>query len=131
MAEHWLSDISNYLKVTNNVMDGAVLLYDMPDSVMRGCLVIPPMNGLPVDPDIPKLFKGTFEVMVRTDHPKVSRDLLGETIVPLLTLGRTVWTNMTINYCRPLNTPQVFPKSDAGYFEASVEFMICFTDARI
>lgn len=130
MAEHWLSDIGNFLKVTNAVMGGEVYLYEMPDDVNRGVLVIPPMGGLPIDPDLPRYFKATFDVVVRADHPKVARDELAA-IVPLLTLGRAVWTNMTINYCRPLNTPQVFPKSEAGHYEAAVTFMICFTDARI
>jgi hypothetical protein len=133
MAEHWLSDIANYLKVTNNVMNGSVFLYEMPENVMSGAMLIPPPRGLPIDPDVPGLYKGTFEVMVRSNHPKTSRDTLATVIIPLLTKGRdsTTWPNMHVNYCRPLNTPQVFPKSDGGFYEASVEFMISFTDSRI
>lgn len=130
MAAHALHDVAEYLR-DEGVAEGAVFINQLAEDCPRGVLVIPPMQGFPVDPDIPNLYKGSFDVIARSGDPEEARDMLTQQVLPLLTIARETWANFSINYCRPLNTPQVFPRSDAGFYEAMISFQWSFVDARM
>lgn len=130
----WLEDIANYIRSAN--IDGIgskVFIYTM-KATDTGAMITSHNTGLPVNNDIPDYYKGPFQLIVRANDPR-SANAQATAIWNLLNshekekLGQGVTFELPsifVNFIYPRHLPVVYPRSDGDFFEASVNFDICF-----
>ncbi len=126
----WVSDITNYLR-DDSEWTGKVFAYQLPENAPNdSALIVPPLEGLPVDLEYPHRYEGIFQAIIRTNSLATAHTL-GVDVLKKLTLRNVTVGGMTVVRSKPSNTPVVYPKSDSDQFEASVTFDIIIIDNRI
>lgn len=130
MSENnWVADFARYLKQAD-FLEGQVFAYEMPESIARGAMVIPPLEGLTYNPELPNRYKGTYQVLVRTPDLREAH-ALGADAIQLLTLHNVTLGGMQVVLSEALTTPTVYPRTDANQYEASVNMRVVVIDPRI
>lgn len=125
----WVADIAQFLKNTN-FLGGNSFAFQMPEEVQPAAMVIPPLEGLMFDPQLPGRYKGAYQVLVRTKDLQQAH-VLGAEVLQLLTLYNVTLGGVRIVLSEPISTPIVFPRTEADQFEASVNMRIIMIDPRI
>jgi hypothetical protein len=125
----WVADLAQYLRDAN-FLNGAVFAFEMPEDICPGAMVIPPLEGLVFDPELPNRYKGFYQLLVRTNDHRQAHDL-GTDVMQLLTLHNVPIGGMYIDLSEAVATPIVFPRTEAGQYEASVNMRIIMIDPRI
>lgn len=124
-----LSLLSAHLR-NNNVE--TVYVYAMSEECKTGVLLKLPLNGIPIDHELPGYHRGQIQAIVRA--PKQAEgDALARKVQKLLTFERPVSLpaggpeEVRINFMRPLSLPIRYPRSDDGTsIEWSINFDCCF-----
>lgn len=111
------------LLVAAGVPDASIFIFDMPLSVTNGVLLLNGVgNTVPIDPELPGYFRGTFQVIVRCTRYQDGKAVT-DRVLPALTIegneGSPV-AGYQVNYIRPRHKPIVYPRSDADVLECSV-----------
>lgn len=109
-------------------MDGRdknLFIYSMPELVSAVLLRDDP-SGTAIDHELVGMYRTEFQVVVRRDdHVKGSEMALA--ISEALTISESVvGASIYAWYIRPLHLPIVFPVSDGGLLEFSVNFDACY-----
>jgi hypothetical protein len=125
----WVTDIAEYLKATG-FMAGKVYAYSMPNGVQPAAMIIPPLQGLSYDLELPKYYTGEYQCLIRTANLANAHQLAANAIEHLTLSGVTVGGS-SIRRSVPMHTPIVYPSSDGAYYEASVTFDLKMIDQRI
>lgn len=126
---NWIADLAQYLRDAN-FLSGRVFAYEMPEDIDLGAMVIPPLEGLVFDPEMPSRYKGPYQVLVRTKELRDAHDL-GADLIQLLTFHNVNVGGMYVQLSEPVSTPIVYPRTDANQYEASVNMRIAMIDPRI
>lgn len=93
----------------------------MPADVPRGVLFRLPLNGVPIDPELPGYRKTSIQVIVR-DASREEGEERCLILMDALTMNETFLENFKITYMRPRHDPIDYPRSGSGYVEFSVNY---------
>jgi hypothetical protein len=130
----WLENIANYTRAANITGVGqSVYVYTLKENDV-GAMFTSQTGGLAGNSYIPDYYKGPFQLIVRSNSAKDANDqataiskMLSSHERIKLGLGTSIsLPSILINYIFPRHLPVVYPRSDGGFFEASVNFDICF-----
>lgn len=130
----WIQDLAEYIRAQNIAGIGNnVFIFTMKAEDI-GAMVTSHNQGVPNIPDLPDYYKGPMQIIVRSPNPQSSLEQI-QAIVTLLDSNRKrkqgvdmslALPNTKFNYIFPRHFPVVYPRSDGGYYEASVNFDVCF-----
>lgn len=99
---------------------GKTLFYGhMPHQIKSGVVVL--VRVPPNDDPYTRIRKGTFQVVVRDEIRDAAYDK-AVSIKKLLRLEGGVVGGMSFKFILPKHDPLVYPRSDGGLFEASVNY---------
>lgn len=91
-------------------------------------------SALGVDPEIPKMYRGSFQLVVR-GRDISSTQSIAKKISDALDYNERISKGLApdigvhpyvVKYIRPRHLPLLYPRSDGDLYEASVNFDICF-----
>jgi hypothetical protein len=98
---------------------------EMPADVRAGVLIKLPLQGVPIDHELPGYFRGAVQVIVRAQKVDTG-DRLAKQVMDALTLSERTFLDaqgnevMHVNYLRPRTLPIVYPRSDGNGKEWSI-----------
>lgn len=130
----WLQDIAEYVR--DQSVDGIgmnVFIYTLKENDV-GAMFTSLNTGMNASNELPDFYKGPLQLIVRSVSPKQAHDQ-AQAISDLLSshkrnaLGVDAGLSLPtikVNYIYPRHLPVVYPRSDGSFFEASVNFDICF-----
>ena len=104
--------------VTGN---GDIFLFEMPSECKKGILMKLPLQGVPVDPELPLYYRCDFQVIVRAQKHADGYPLAELVRQKLTFTERTVGT-LHIQELRPLTLPISYRRSDGNGLEWSLAF---------
>lgn len=104
-----------------------VFMYHMPETVMRGVLLLHNLNGARLDDDIPNYKKARFQAIVReVDYQRGYE--LAKQVMTALTVDRLQEAGVYIHFLNPLHDPVAFPKSAGDFIEFSVNYETVYSE---
>lgn len=123
----WLDDLALYVRdqPLEGVDPDTITINSMPSDVQEGAVLLTGYRGMSVDPELPGFHRGPMQLIVRSRLSKRAEEI-ALTLSDVLTINEQVIADNTFHYVRPLHLPVPFPKSNGDYYEASVNFDICF-----
>ena len=98
-----------------------IFLNMMPVGARQAILLRSPLQGVPIDYELPNYYRAEFQLIVRSDNYAAGEALAAE-VVSALTLTEQLVGDMRFTYCRPRTKPVSFPLSDGDLYEFSVPF---------
>lgn len=109
----------------------SLFIHHMPEEVKRGVVLMNPYSGFQIDHELPRYYKGRFEVIVREkDH--VEGKQLAKDVAQAITITTSqVVSGLDIRFVRPVNKPVIFPISDGAMLELSTHFEFAYIDLNI
>lgn len=118
--------IADYLEAQDLGLPGVnIFEEEMPASTKVGILLKLPLQGIPVDHELPGYFRGQLQAIVRAQKVDTG-DRLAHAVSTALTLvnqpfaGEDGAEAMFVNYLRPRTLPIVYPRSDGNGKEWSI-----------
>lgn len=119
--------ICNYLseKIPELVLGDTLFCHSMPPAVDSGILICDSNTGFSIDPEIPGLRKGNFQLVGRGSEYEEVRQLL-TSVSSELTLSEIEFDGCRIKTMRPLNEPVGLKAADGSRFEFSVNFFAIY-----
>jgi len=105
----------------------SIFINNMPVNCKKGILLRGPSTGTAINHELPGYYKTHFQLIVRAGN-EVSADTLMKSAVSALSLKNFDLAGMHVNYCRPRTKPILFPLSQGGIIEATVNMDICFAE---
>ena len=130
----WIEDLANYVRslslpgIANNVF-----LYTLKENDV-GAMFTTRGGGLQSLNEIPNYYKGPLQLIVRSASPQDSQSQILAIINALdstqkraqgLPIGLNLQT-VQFNYIYANSFPLIYPRSDGDFYEASVNFDVCF-----
>lgn len=116
-----LETLADYLEPK---VDYPVFVNHMPESVEIGILLLSPLTGIEVDPEIPNYFVGQYEAVTR--HTSTAAGIqLAKSVADLLKIYEQQVGDLFFKYSQELHMPVVYPESDMDYLELSTNFEFC------
>lgn len=103
----------------------SIYLYQMPSVVPSGVLIKGPELGTPIDHELIGFHRTDFQVIVRHSDYQKGSSLAGK-VSAALNLMEARLGNMHFLYVRPRHLPIVYPVSEGGLSEFSVNFDACY-----
>jgi len=124
-----LMPLANLIESAGLGVKGDTLFLNMlPAEVESGILLRSPLQGTPIDYELPGYYRSEFRLIVR-GRDYVAADTLIGNVVTTLTLTNQTADTMRFNFCRPKTKPVSFPLSDGNLYEFAVDFEASFTEA--
>jgi hypothetical protein len=130
----WLEDLAQYIREGAIAGVGnSVFVYTLKESDV-GAMLTSQNTGMKTDNELADFYKGGFQLILRSSNPKTANDQ-AQAISDYLNSHRKeamgqdsgfVLPTIKVNYIFPRHLPVVFPRSDGSFFEASINFDICF-----
>lgn len=120
----WTDELATHLRAQNipgigqNVFSGSI-----PQEVKVALMVA--AMPVSIDPELPGYHKGRVQLISRAKTSLLAEELATAGMNELTISSQDVG-NIYINYLRPVHLPVSFPRSNGDYYEASVNFDICF-----
>jgi hypothetical protein len=116
--------LANLLEGAGLAKKGETLFVNMlPAEARQAVLLRSPLNGTPIDYELPGYFHAQFTVVVRTPAADYEAGLeLIDSVTQALTLSEAQVENQFYNYCRPKTLPVTFPLSKGNLLETSIQF---------
>jgi len=84
-----------------------------------------PLQGTPIDYELPGFYRTKFKVIVRSSNYAAGDQLIND-VCAVLTVVETQVGAMFVRYMRPVTMPVVFPLSKGNLLEFAVDFDIVF-----
>lgn len=107
------------------VMAETIFINMIPADAPTGVLLRNPLQGTPIDHELPGHYKTEFKVIARaTTYP--AGEALIQAVFDSLTVAELQVGSMYVRYMRPKTKPVVFPLSKGNLLEFSADFSICF-----
>lgn len=117
-----LESIAEYLEGLGYGRRGKdIFALHMPEKATVGILLLNPLQGVPIDHELPGYRKGHFTVIIRHSSYSDGKEL-AEQISNELTLLEKQLTDVLIKYVRPRTEPIAFPNSKGDNLEFAVTF---------
>lgn len=117
-----LAPIANYLELNNLGVQGTDLFINtMPAECKQGALLRSPLNGTPINWEIPGYVKTEFSVIVRSHKYELGQTLMAS-ITQALTLFDHQLGGMFVKFIRPHHYPVSFRVSEGNFVETFVKF---------
>jgi hypothetical protein len=103
---------------------GETLFVNMlPAEARQAVLVRSPLNGTPINYELPGYYRANFTVIVRTPAAEYEKGLaLMKKVTAALSVENLQVEDQFFNYVRPLTQPVVFPLSKGNLMEISAQF---------
>lgn len=124
----WIDDLADHLIAQSipELADDAVFVHTIPAGKVPALMLASGYNGIPVDPELPGYHKGALQIIARASRSVKAEEIAQKVSDALEITSSTDVGNLTVHYLRPRSLPAVFPRSNGDYYEASVNFDICF-----
>lgn len=130
----WLEDLAIYVREQDVAGIGTnVFIYTLKENDV-GAMLTSHTAGMLSSKDIPDYYKGALQLIVRSNSAK-DAEVQAAAVSKLLSsqekqkLGQgegLTLPSIQVNYIYPRHLPVVYPRSDGDFYEASVNFDICF-----
>lgn len=104
-----------------------IFMYQMPDTVTRGILIMAGVGGAQRDQDLPGYKKARLQAVIRATEYQSGYDLANRVITALDKRRQTI-ESVYILKVVPLHDPFPFAKSSGGYIEFSVNFEAVYVE---
>jgi hypothetical protein len=104
---------------------------EMPADARAGVLLRMPLQGMPINWEIPGYYKGQVQAIVRAQKVATG-DALARKVMDALTFVERSFTDekgadvMFVNYLRPCTLPIIYPRSDGNGKEWSINLDACY-----
>ena len=104
-----------------------IFAYRMDADCHQGILLRAPLDGVPVNVELPNYFKHSLQVVVRSPDQQTG-DALAAALQKLLTIYNRVFLDdsgallMQLNHLVPRTLPRVYPRLDGQGIEWSMDF---------
>lgn len=124
---HWIDALAEHIEGLA-IPDVPALVYvqNIPSDVDEAIMIAGPPSGVDVDPELPRFLKGGFQMVVRAKTSSRA-EVIAQTVSDAVETYETVpGTIIEIRHIIPRHLPISFPRSDGDYFEAVVNFDLCF-----
>lgn len=103
-----------------------LFVYHLPDSVLNGVLIVDSSTGEPIDYEVIGFRKTSFQIIVRASTHSVGKEM-AERIMNLLTITKQqIAPGFSVKYMRPRHEPVVYPISEGGHLEFSVNYDVSY-----
>jgi len=114
----------NRLETLKLGVKGKSLFVNMlPAEARQAVLVRSPLNGTPINYELPGYYRAGFTVIVRTPAAEYEKGLaLMKKVTTALTVDNLQVEEQFFNYVRPRTQPVVFPLSAGNLLEISAQF---------
>jgi len=121
-----LEDIQDYVNDRGIAIVGDdSFQFSMPAKVSRGVLFRLPLTGVKIDHELRGYFTTQIQVIVRDADYKAGGERC-ETLTEALTMCHRRLQNFYVDYMRPQHEPIIYPRSESGYIEFSVNYDVRF-----
>lgn len=107
--------------------EATLFLQMLPAECEKGVLLRVPLTGTRIDPELPKYFRGKFQLIVRSHDYDEGRALI-ESVMDLLTFGELTVGSQAYQFCRATHLPVAFPLSSGNLIEYTVPFECAFVE---
>lgn len=123
-----LMPLANRLQDAGLGVKGTNLFIGMlPAAAERATLLRNPLQGTPIDYELPGFYKTQFQLIVRVPAGfYVDGETLIGQVIASLTLTEQQVEDHFFNYCRPRTEPVVYPLSNGNMLEFATMFDCCF-----
>ena len=120
-------DIAKYIesKIPRVRRGRSLFVNQMPAEAEFAVLLKESYAGVEIDPYMPGLRRGKFQVVVRGKDFSETKNLIEE-ISRVLKLQETAFTEIDVKVCIPLHEPIPFAVSDGALHEFSVNFFAVY-----
>lgn len=124
----WLDDIADYYEAKRpaDLAEVRVFIHTMPANEKRAIMFAGSYNGMPVDAELPGFHKGPMQVVVRATKSSDAEQIAQAVSDAIETEVETIQGNLKMIHIRPRHLPVPFPRSGGDYYEAVVNFDVCF-----
>jgi hypothetical protein len=123
----WIDEIAEYLEGKNVAgVPDQVYVGTIPAGMTLAVMLAGPQVGVKVDPDMPGYHKTSLQMVVRAATSSTAEELAQLVSDSLETETMTTIEKVRINHIRPRHLPIPFPRSGGDYYEAVVNFDLCF-----
>lgn len=126
----WIDEIAVHLE--NKPVPGyagTVYVQTIPVNVVPAVMLAGPMNGVPIDPEIRGLYKNaSLQLVVRAKKSADAETLAKAASDAVETEQYVTLDTIRVRHIRPRHLPASFPRSDGDFYEAVVNFDLCFED---
>lgn len=122
-------NLEPFFQIVKTKLPGERHIYKahMPNNVKRGVLILHPLGGAGIDPNLPKYRKTRFQAIIRDTSFQSGYDLAKQ-VSDALEVARVTVGTVYIHFVRPLHDPVGFPQSGGGFIEFSVNFETAYVD---
>lgn len=121
---NWLTRLAEYLRA-NNI--DKTYVTQIPAGQNEAVLLVGPLEGVPVDEELPGYHTGVLQVVAQAKNPARAISLVNS-VEAFLKMYDTVIDGMLVKKCHPINLPIDYPRADSDLFEASVDYFISFVE---
>ena len=123
----WIDEITDYLAdVGVEGLKPYEIFTQVIPANMSQAVMLAGGIGMPVDPELPGFHKGSFQAVVRHSKSRDAEEIAQLVSDALETELMVDLDSIRVNYIRPRHLPLVFPRSDGDFYEAVVNFDLCF-----
>lgn len=101
----------------------SIFEHEMPAECRTGVLLKLPLQGIPIDHELPGYFRGSVQAIVRAQQDETGRTLADKVMAALTITGETFTSDgveMRVNFLRPKTLPVTYPRSDGNGKEWSI-----------
>lgn len=132
----WIEELALHLREAEIAgLGNEIYAFTMREGI-KGAMITSANSGMMADNELPGLYRGSFQVVVRAysirdaydtsialinalnSHKKKEDGLAAAFELPTI----------IVNYIYPRHLPVIFPRSDGAFYEASINFDICFLE---
>jgi hypothetical protein len=118
----WGEEVARHLKAQNVAPVGLNVYYStIPPRVTSGAMVVPPIEGTPIDHELPGYHRTKMQIIARAKTAAEAEEI-AQALSDAIDVEGLQLTGVYFNYIRPYHMPVSYPRSDADLFEASVRF---------
>jgi hypothetical protein len=114
--------------ILNSYPSMKVFIHQMPETIKKGALILPPLGGAKLDQEIPGYKRAKFQIICRDINFQSGYDAAKALMTTLKVSRLNVGNDFYIHRSVPLHDPMSFPKSAGDYFEHSVNFEIFYSE---
>lgn len=107
------------------VQGESIFINMIPAECPTGILLRNPLQGTPIDYELPGYYKTSFQLIVRTASYTDGEALINSAIESLTVVGKSIGDSF-FHYSRPKTLPVSFPLSKGNLLEFSVNFDVAF-----
>lgn len=114
--------------INNGFPSKEIFVYNMPEAVERGVLLLHSLNGAKLDRYIPDYKRANFQAIVRASDFKSGYALSESVMAAFKVIKRYQQDDVFFHFIEPLHDPVAFPVSKGNFIEFSVNFRTTYIE---